>query len=140
MNPTPASIGIAALVVFLAIVSGLWIGLFSLRKVRRGLTWWLMFVGMVLFSIGPILLGFGIWGLFTAMTGPSSMFPRWDVELVATILAAIIPCGLLLFSIGFCMHAMAAARMAARAEELEQLSTALAGDLSELRDRKPLAR
>lgn len=137
-------LGIIPLILFLGLMAGIWAGVVGLWKARRGAAWWMMAIGVALGSIGPILYAMGTWMLFdsirasSASTGPVS----FGASATPTILMAsglLIPVGLILFSVGFAIHGFAAARMANRAEELEQLTAAMSEEITRLREGGPKA-
>jgi hypothetical protein len=136
--------GVIALILFLGLMSGFWAGIVGLWKAKRGAAWWLMAIGITLGTIGPILWSVGSWIAFQsisssmASTGTISSRPfALSGILMAGVL--LIPVGLLLFSIGFAIHGFAAARMANRAEELEQLTAAMSEEINRLREGGPAA-
>ena len=144
MAAASAWLGIISLILFLGLMSGFWAGIVGLWKARRGAAWWLMAIGIVLGTIGPVLYAAGSWMLFdsirtsTASTGSVS----FGASATSGILMAgglLIPVGLILFSVGFAIHGFAAARMANRAQELEQLTAAMSEEISRLREGGPQA-
>ena len=144
MAAASAWLGIVSLILFLGLMSGFWAGIVGLWKARRGAAWWLMAIGIVLGTIGPVLYAAGSWMLFdsirtsTASTGSVS----FGASATSGILMAgglLIPVGLILFSVGFAIHGFAAARMANRAQELEQLTAAMSEEISRLREGGPQA-
>lgn len=143
---SPASwIGIGTLVLFLCLMSGIWAGLWGLWKARRGAAWWLMGVGSALGTIGPVLYSGGMWMLMDSFRGAGSSAPSasFGTSMAFPILLAVgtlmIPAGMILFSIGFAIHGLAAARVSARAEELETLATAMTEEINRLRNGGPEA-
>ncbi|MCW1923430.1 hypothetical protein OKA05_12770 [Luteolibacter arcticus] len=131
--------GILSLVLFLGLMSGFWAGIVGLHRAgRRGAAWWLMMIGIGLCTVGPILYAVGTWIFFDAMrtsmagsgtlSGGGSAAPT-----VMVVGGAMIPCGLILLSVGFALHGFAAARMANRAGELEQLTAAMSEEIDRLR-------
>lgn len=116
-------------VFFVAILSGLWIGIVGLRQAGRNGAWWTMFVGLAGISltiIGYFLLALLSFGRSSIGSGPS---------MVLLGLASLsVPFSLLLFSIGFAMHGLKTTRIKARLEELEQLTEAMSCEIDRLRE------
>jgi len=144
MSTTSSLAGIIALVVFLGLMSGFWAGIVGLWKAKRGAAWWLMAIGITLGTIGPILYSVGsfilIQSLSSSMSTTGVVSPRPSA--FSGILMAgglLIPVGLILFSIGFAIHGFAAARIANRTEELEQLTAAMSEEINRLRQGGPAA-
>jgi len=139
-----AWVGIVSLILFLGLMSGFWAGIVGLWKTKRGAAWWLMAIGITLGTIGPILYSVGSWIVIQSIsssissTGVVSSRPSaFSGILMAGVV--LVPVGLILFSIGFALHGFAAARMANRAEELEQLAAAMSEEINRLREGGPAA-
>jgi len=145
-SPSTTWIGIASLILFLALMSGFWAGIAGMWKARRGAAWWLMALGVVFGTIGPILYMTGTWLLIRSIGSGGSMSGSGTFTVGSTVLPGVlmaggllIPLGLLLFSIGFAIHGFATARTANRAAELEQLPAAMSEEITRLRQGGPAA-
>jgi hypothetical protein len=135
-------IGVVSLVLFLALMSGFWAGIAGLWKTKRGAAWWLMAIGIVFGTIGPVLYSAGSWMLVRSLSaslssgGATPPTPSFGFSALPGLLMAgglLIPVGLVLFSIGFAIHGFATARTANRAAELEQLAAAMSEEITRLR-------
>jgi hypothetical protein len=143
-STSSAWVGIVSLILFLGLMSGFWAGIVGLRNAKRGPAWWLMTIGVGLGTLGPILYAVGSWMLIQSMTASMSstgtISPRpSDSSGVLMSGGLLVPAGMILFSIGFALHGFAAARMANRAEELEQLTAAMSEEINRLREGGPAA-
>jgi hypothetical protein len=140
MTSATSWIGIGTLVLFLCLMSGIWAGLWGLWKARRGAAWWLMCIGTAFGTLGPILYSGGTWMLMNSFrdvgTSSPSVALGGSMALPILLMAGglMIPAGMLLFTIGFAIHGLAASRVAARAEELETLAAAMTEEINRLRN------
>jgi hypothetical protein len=132
-------LGIGSVLLLLALMSGIWAGLWGLWRARRGVGWWLMAVGTGFGTLGPMLYAAGGYVMFqrlsaasAAGTGPTTG-PGFATPFVMGIGGMMIPLALLLFTIGFALHGLAAAKVAARAAELENLTAAMTEEINRLR-------
>ncbi|RYD49605.1 MAG: hypothetical protein EOP83_24945 [Verrucomicrobiaceae bacterium] len=124
------------LILFLGVLSGFWAGLIGLWKFRRGPARSLMAIGVILGTIGPICLFAMPWIFMDSRSG-SSGYPA--IQIFRMIGGLLVPVGLVLFSVGFALHGFAVARLASRAEELEQLTVAMPEEINRLREGGPVA-
>ncbi|WP_367871935.1 hypothetical protein [Luteolibacter sp. Populi] len=147
MNMASSWIGIIGLILYLVLVSGVWVGLAGLWRGSRGASWWLMGTGMLFNTLGPILWIVGTWLVFAQMTrslgsSPSSPPPSGgNSTLVAVIAGAgglLTPLGMLLFSVGFSLHGFKVARARERIGELEQLTEAMGEEITRLKEGQAL--
>jgi hypothetical protein len=85
-----------------------------------------MAAGVTCSTIGLMI---SIGGMFL-LSGPGSSLILFRISAVPSL-------GSLLFAIGFAMHGLRASRSASRMQELEQLTAAMSGEITQLRDRAP---
>lgn len=140
MTAAPMFGSLIGLVLLLGIVTGFWIGLAGLWRAQRGAVWWLMAIGMLLSTIGPIVFAVGNFLMMQALmsfSGTSSLPTGPKIPTSATLLTGIgiiaIPVGLILFAIGFALHGMKAARAQERMGELQQLTQAMDEEITRLK-------
>ena len=141
-----SGIGIIGLILYLVLVSGVWVGLVGLWRGSRGASWWLMCMGMLFNTLGPILWIVGTWLMFAEMSrslGSSSSSPTpspsggsFSALMPLTVGAGVLltPLGMLLFSIGFSLHGFKVARSRERIGELEQLTEAMSEEITRLKE------
>jgi hypothetical protein len=147
MSATPVWISLISLIVFLALMSGFWIGLVGLWRTRRGASWWLMAVGIAFNTIGPVAYAAGMWMIVESMGArmssgaplASSFGPSTWISLTMGIGGILMPVGVILFAIGFAIHGLRAARTQERAGELEQLAAAMSAEIDRLKEGEPQA-
>lgn len=142
-------IGIVGLIVYLAVMSGFWVGLSGLWRGKRGASWWLMGTGMLFNTLGPILWIGGTWLVFEAMsttlhrtTSAPAPAPSIGSSGVAAVIAGagglLTPLGMALFSVGFALHGFKVARARERIGELEQLTEAMSDEITRLKEGRSL--
>ena len=146
MTSSSTWIGLVGVILFLGLMSGFWVGITGLWKARRGAAWWLMAIGVVLGTIGPIFYSVGTFMMFKSLGAVSasgstgaSPFSGFAFPVILMIGGLLIPVGLILFSVGFAIHGMTAARTASRAAELEELAVAMSEEINRLREGGPVA-
>jgi uncharacterized membrane protein len=132
------------LVLFLAMVAGLWVGVLGHRKAGRDGAWWTMLVALILISIGVVVLALnGLLILESIASGPPSGRSPGPAAPFLGVFAVfsytILPLGLILFSIGFALNGLKAGRIFARMKELEQVSDAMGEEISRLNSTPPRA-
>ena len=140
MTAAPMFGSLIGLVLLLGIVTGFWIGLAGLWRAPRGAAWWLMAIGMLLSTIGPIVFAVGNFLMMQALmsfSGTSSSPTGPMIPPAATLLTGVgiiaIPAGLILFAIGFAIHGMKVARAQERIGELQQLTQAMDEEITRLK-------
>ncbi len=143
MTAAPMFGSLIVLILLLGVVTGFWIGLAGLWRAQRGAAWWLMAIGVLLNTIGPIVLAVGNYLMMQALSGwtgysstsLSSTLPTIPPE--ATLLSGAgmiaIPVGLISFAIGFALHGMKAARTQERMAEFQQLTQAMDEEITRLK-------
>lgn len=131
MNMIP---GLLSVLIWIPVFVALWVGVIGLAKAGRGGAWWAMLSGLVLFTLGLVVVVVGSVLLSRVITGMSggppstSSFEWMQVVVIASVVS--IGFGFLLFSIGFAMHGFRARRLRERIDELEMVVEAQNEQLS----------
>lgn len=94
--------------------------------------WWTMLSGVVLVVLGIAMWLVGISGFVEFYSGSPTGRPAWH-GMVAPIGLGAFFLGILLFSLGFCVHAFRASRMDERLRELEDLASSMGDEMSRMR-------
>lgn len=119
------------LCVFLAL-GAISAGLVGLGRWKRDLTWWAMLSGVVLVVLGIAAWLAGIPRFVEFYSGSSAGRPAW-YGMIAPIGLGAFSLGILIFSLGFCIHGFRVARMAARTRELEDLASTMGDEMNRMR-------
>ena len=127
---------IIAIVVFLAILAGLWTGVLGLRQAGRNGAWWTMLIAMVGITLSIVAYGVFMWMIIDQSSRGTFSSPNM---IFLTVVGLTIPASLLLFSIGFAMHGLKTTRVRERLNELEQLTGAMSEEIDRLREGGPNA-
>jgi hypothetical protein len=130
-----AGFSLIAIVVFVAILTGLWTGVVGLRQAGRNGAWWTMLTAMVGITLGIVAYGVFMWILIDQSSRGTSA-PNMNF---LPVMIMMIPASLLLFSIGFAMHGLKTTRVQERLNELEQLTGAMSEEIDRLREGGPNA-
>lgn len=107
-------------------------GLVGLGRWKRDLTWWAMLTGILLIVLGIAMWLAGISGFVEFYSVSSAGRPAWHSMIAPAGLCAF-SLGILIFSLGFCIHGFRVARMAARTRELEDLASTMGDEMSRMR-------
>lgn len=120
------SVNVGAMMWLLAQLPALvvqWLGLILLSKTGRGTAWRCMLWGVLLTSLGFVATGYYYLNFESIMTGVAvSLWPE------TTGVCGIL--GVLLFMVGFALHAAGHLRTVERAKDLEQLCAAMAEEVN----------
>jgi len=121
--------GLLCLLVALVAMSA---GLVGLGRRDRHLTWWVMLAGLVLTVVGVAAWLFGI-SMFVEFysVNPASR-PAWHRMIAPAGLGAF-AFGILMFSLGFCIHGFRVARLTTRTRELEELASSMGNEMNRMR-------
>lgn len=135
MSTASSWLSIVSIVLFLGLMSCFWIGLAGMWRTRRGAPWWLMAIGTALNTVGPIAYSLSMFMLFDSMGSRGASAPSFatSVSVMLGISGVLIPCGIILFAIGFAIHGQRAARVQERAKELEELVSAMSAEMDRMK-------
>ena len=116
-------------IVTLPLLIAQWVGILGLRHAGRAGDWWTMAVGIGCSTFGVIASVGGLFFMdsFSSGSGPSFS----SIMLIAG--SGLPALGSILFGIGFALHGLRAARIANRVQDLEQLTSAMSEEITQLR-------
>jgi LPXTG-motif cell wall-anchored protein len=121
----------------LLLIAGIWVGVIVLAKTGRTLSWWAMLIGLILSTLGGVLyvvfigvvVSSAMGGMHAGGAAGTASSPPPSTNMAAAIGSGLCMIGALLgvvmFGVGFAMHAFQMARLARRAAELETLCASM---------------
>jgi hypothetical protein len=115
----------------LVLIAGIWLGVIVLAKTGRTLSWWAMLIGLALSTLGTVLYAVFMAVVVSGFSRSSSSAVvhattpnmAWAVAAGLCMIGAVL--GVVMFGVGFAMHAFQMARLARRAAELETLCASM---------------
>ena len=140
------TVGIAfilAILLLLAVGTGLSIGLTALGRGHRGAAWRIMAIGSTLLLASPVLHFTGLWKekvhhqrIATAFRSNLPPPPPMNFEIFSVGASLMCLCGLMGFAAGFVLHGRDCARKSGRSAKLENLLAGMDAEISRLEEGK----
>jgi hypothetical protein len=119
-------------IVTLPMLIAQWVGILGLRHAGRAGHWWTMAAGVACSTVGVIASVAGLFFMNSFSSGSGGPGFSSILLIAGSGLPAL---GSILFGIGFALHGLRAARIANRVQELEQLTSAMSEEITQLREK-----